>query len=169
MEAIGRQRGVHAIELALATAATAVIATLGVSMHQTHYVRAQVAATVEEAEAARPLIVAAFRSNGALPQDAAAAGIDESAHRLLLGSYLDSLEVHDGRLDLRFGPTAYAAIAGQTLSLTPFETVERSVVWICGKQAPSVGLQPLGFAEGGSRTAQTTTSIENRYLPSSCR
>jgi hypothetical protein len=83
--------------------------------------------------------------------------------------YLDALEVHDGRLDLRFGKSADDAITGKVLSLTPFETVDGKVVWICGNEVPGVGLQPLGFADGGPRAEQLATSIEDRYLPSTCR
>lgn len=145
------------------------LGVLGLSIHRTYWVRAQIAASLEEAAAAKPLVVAAFRAKGVLPVNAEAAGIDETAHRLLLGAHLDSLEVHDGRLDLRFSQATDGAIAGKTLSITPFEAVDRTVVWICGKQTPTVGLQPLGFAEGGPGTAQTMTAIEDRYLPPSCR
>ena len=165
----GPQRGVTALELLLALVATFLLAALGASMYRTYSVRAQIVASMDETGAAKSLIVAAFQSTGVLPANAAAVGIDESAHRLLLGTYLDSLEVHEGRLDLRFGRIAHTAIAGKVLSLTPFETADRKIVWVCGKQEPGVGLQPLGFADGGRRTVQIVTSIEDRYLPRACR
>jgi hypothetical protein len=164
-----RQCGVSALEVVLAIAATSIVVALGVSMYRTHSIRGEIVASVEEAGAAKTLIVAAFEAKGMLPRNAAATGIDESARRLLLGVYLDALEVHDGRLDLRFGKSADDAITGKVLSLTPFETVDGKVVWICGNEVPGVGLQPLGFADGGPRAEQLATSIEDRYLPSTCR
>jgi prepilin-type N-terminal cleavage/methylation domain-containing protein len=163
------QRGFSALELILAIAATAIVAGLGVSMYRTHSVRTQIVASVEEAGAAKALIVAVYEAQGIPPRDAVASGVDETTRRLLLGAYLESLEVRHGRLDLRFGQAADAVIAGKTLSLTPFETVDRKVVWICGNEIAGVGLQPLGFAEGGPRTEHVLTAIENRYLPPTCR
>ena len=58
---------------------------------------------------------------------------------------------------------------GSVLSLTPFETAEQDVVWICGNRAPSVGLQPLGFVGGSRQATQVLTTIDTRYLPSICR
>ena len=122
-----------------------------------------------ETEATQRLVVAAFRSNGMPPLDAAATGIDDTAHRFLAGTYVESLEVSNGRIDLRFGSSANPAIVGKTLSLTPFETTDQDVVWICGKEAPGVGLKPLGFAGGALQAQQAATSIEDRYLPAACR
>jgi hypothetical protein len=85
------------------------------------------------------------------------------------GAYVDNIEIVDGRIDLRFGRAADAAIAGQVLSLTPFETADLEVVWVCGSAVPGVGLQPLGFSGGSRQAVQAPTSIEPRYLPPACR
>ena len=163
------QRGVSTLEIAIVVAATAIVAALGVSMYRTYSVRAQVATSVEEAAAAQHLVVAAFRKRGTPPTDAAEAGIDSSAGRFLAGSHVESLEIHNGRIELHFAASASAAIAGKTLSLVPFETADQDVVWICGNAPPGVGLEPLGFAGGAPQAAQVSTQIEERYLPPSCR
>jgi pilin len=85
------------------------------------------------------------------------------------GAYVDNVEVVDGRIDLRFGRAADSAIAGQVLSLTPFETADLEVVWVCGSAVPDVGLHPLGFSGGFRQAVQAPTSIERRYLPPECR
>lgn len=166
---MSRPRGVSAPELLLVIAATLAVGAIVVAMLRTHYARHQVTASVEEAAAAQRLVVAAYRARGTPPQDAAATGIDGATHELLAGPYLDALEVHNGRLDLRFGSAAGGAIAGKVLSLTPFETADRQVVWLCGNETPDVGLQPLGFAAGGPQPVHVATSIEDRYLPPRCR
>ncbi|HUQ51883.1 MAG TPA: pilin, partial [Gammaproteobacteria bacterium] len=83
--------------------------------------------------------------------------------------YVESVEVINGRLDLRFGYRADHAISGRTLSLTPFETATHEVVWVCGNARPGAGLEPLGFSLGGQQAVQADTLIEPRYLPSTCR
>ena len=165
----GRQSGFAVLELAIVIAATLLVAALGVSIYRTYAVRAEITASIEEAGPAQRLVVAAFRENGAPPADAAATGIDATARGLLSIPRVASLEVANGRIDLHFGADADAAIAGKTLSLTPFETADNEVVWVCGGRPPGVGLEPLGFAAGGAQAVAIATSIEDRYLPRSCR
>jgi type IV pilus assembly protein PilA len=164
-----RCTGFTAIELALVLAATSILIALGVSALHTYAVRAQVATSIEDTVAVQRLVLAAFEANDQPPPNAAAAGIDATAHGFLAGAYVDSLAVTNGRIDLRFGRSAYGAIAGKTLSLTPFQTADQKVVWICGNRAPGPGLEPLGFIGGAPRTALAATPIEVRYLPTSCR
>jgi Tfp pilus assembly major pilin PilA len=164
-----RRNGFAAIELVLVVAATSVVVALGVSMYRTYSVRTEVATIVEETRAVQDLVVAAFKTRGMPPFNAAAAGVDDTARRLLAGPYVESIEISNGRIELRFGTSAHPAIVGKTLSLTPFETTDQDVVWICGNKSPGVGLKPLGFAGGGPQAMQLTASIEVRYLPSSCR
>jgi len=153
----------------LVAAATSILLALGVSMYRTYSVRTQIATSVGEIRAAQLLVVAAFRKSGTLPLDAPATGIDETAHKLLAGRYVESLAVANGRIDITFGREASPAIASETLSLTPFETVDEHVVWICGNESPGVGLKPLGFASGALQAVHVTTTIDDRYLPPSCR
>jgi hypothetical protein len=164
-----RCAGFSALELVLVILATSIVVALGVSIYRTYVVRAQIGASIDDAVAAQRLVARAFAQNGVPPRDAAGAAIDAAAPGFLAGKYVESLEVSDGRIDLRFGPSAASAIAGKTLSLTPFETAGQEIVWICGNETPDVGLQPLGFAGGAHQAIQLTTSIEDRYLPRSCR
>lgn len=161
--------GFTLLELTLVMLATSIVVALGVSAYSTYSARTQIATSVDETAAVQRLVVAAFKSNGIPPFDAAAAGIDETAHDLLAGTYIQSLGVLKGRIELRFGTSAHAAIAGKTLALTPFETAEEEVVWVCGNEPPGVGLKPLGFAGGASEPTRIVTTIERRYLPTSCR
>jgi hypothetical protein len=85
------------------------------------------------------------------------------------GRYVAETRVVDGRIDLVFGALADAVIRGRTLSLTPFETADQQVVWVCGGRAPGVGLKPLGFAGGGPLAVQAPTTVAPRYLPRACR
>jgi hypothetical protein len=163
------QRGVSALELVLVIGATCIIAALLVSLYRTHHVRVQVAASIADAAPAQRLVAAAFVREGTPPVDAMAAGIDETAKQIAVGPFVEALEVHNGRIDLRFRGDALAVLAGKTLSLTPFETVDREIVWVCGNEPPDVGLNPLGFSTGTAHAVRVVTAIEDRYLPPICR
>ena len=161
-------RGFALIELVAALTVTALLAAVGFSAYRTHIVRDQLAATVVRSEPIQARVAESFRRFGVPPRDAAEVGMPPDAASSL-GDYVASVAITDGRIDIRYHDGAAAAIAGRTLSLTPFETVGRDVVWVCGNALPGAGLEPLGFAGGAQRALQTITTIDARYLPSACR
>jgi len=160
--------GVMLLEVVLALAVTAVLCALALSAYETHRIRAQITSSVGAADAARRKVEQAFARDGEPPADRRVADISGGA-RDGQGEYVDSLDIVDGRIDLKFGSAAGAAISGHTLSLTPFETAAQQIVWVCGNRVPAPGLQPLGFANGSRRSLQVLTNIQPRYLPSNCR
>jgi type IV pilus assembly protein PilA len=161
-------RGFTLVELVATVAVTALVAAVGLSAYRTYVVRDQVAATLVFSEALQARVAESFRRFGVPPRDATEAGMPPDAGRSL-GAHVASVAIADGRIDIRFSDAADSALAGRTLSLTPFETVGSDVVWVCGNALPGAGLQPLGFAGGAHRALQTITTIEARYLPPSCR
>jgi hypothetical protein len=161
-------RGFSSAELTIVLAVTALLLGLGASAYKTYLVRGQVTQSLTLAARAEAQIAASFHRDGEPPADRVSAGLprDGTADR---GVYIESLEVVDGRIDLRFGSGADPSLAGRTLSLTPFESANRDVFWVCGNRIAGVGLQPLGFANGARQAVQVVTQIQPRYLPSNCR
>jgi hypothetical protein len=156
------------LEGLLVLAATALVAALGVAALRTYLIRGEITASIELAKHARDQVTRAFRRTGTPPADNAAAhlpGENPSA----AGRYVAETKISDGRIDLVFGAEASEVLHGKVLSLTPFETADQEVVWVCGSKAPGVGLQPLGFAGGGPVAVQASTTVEARYLPPACR
>jgi type IV pilus assembly protein PilA len=159
--------GITVIELLMVVAVTMLIGAVGVSAFRTYVVRARIAESLALASSAETRVERAFRSTGLPPTDRHAAGLPAGADAY--GDDVESIDVVNGRIEIRFGDAADSAIAGRTLSVTPFETADLRIVWICGNKVPGVGLNPLGFAGGASQAVQVLTTIEARYLPSSCR
>ena len=159
-------RGFTVIELIAVIAVTSIVVGVAYSAWRTHTIRSQVA---ESAAAARHLqddVVADFRVSGELPSTASdIGGIKRSAAVYPIAS----LFIENGRIDLVYGREADDAIVGRRLSLTPHETADGQIVWICGNRIPEPGLRPLGFAGGGRQAVQVATTIEARYLPRVCR
>jgi type IV pilus assembly protein PilA len=162
------QSGFTQLEAVAVLAITLLIGALVVAAVRTYLVRAEIEESIALAKYAQDQVTRAFRRTGAPPADSASADLSDDR---LDGAvrYVAETRVTDGRIDLVFGPEANAALEGHTLSLTPFETADRQVVWICGSKVPGVGLNPLGFAGGGPLAVQPATTIERRYLPRTCR
>lgn len=142
--------------------------TMAFAVHRTYAIRAQVAESIAHASPLKEAVATAFRRDGTPPRDRDDAGVLPH-ERAQAGPYVDALEIVDGRIEIHFGRKADDAIASGVLSLTPFETAQHEIVWLCGTRPPSVGLQPLGFSHGSRRTHQVGTTINARYLPAMCR
>jgi hypothetical protein len=160
--------GFSRLEAVLVVGATALIAALGLAALRTYLVRAEIAESIALAKYAQHQVTHAFRRTGTPPHDRAAAGLSDDGPDSQ-GRYVAEMRVVDGRVDLVFGAEADVAIAGRILSLTPFETADREVVWVCGSKPPGLGLKPLGFTAGGPLAVQAPPTIEPRYLPVTCR
>jgi hypothetical protein len=163
----GNARGIATVELAGIIALTFVMIALATSAYRTYSVRAAVNASVLAVAPVQALIEHAFELTGVPPaseRDVPGFSDALTAHRLT-----QPIAVAHGRIEIRFGSDAAAALRGKTLHVTPFETTDGRVVWRCGARAADVGLYALGFGAGTNRTAGDAPTIEPRYLPDGCR
>ena len=167
MIATRRRSAISFGELAGIVGVTCIVLALGYSAYRTYRVQREVADGLVLASALVPAVTELFRRHEEVPGEIDVArllGSDATSSAIV-----ESVVVVDGRIDVLYGNRADAAIAGRRISLTPYETVERNVVWLCGNQIPGAGLQPLGFASGGRQAVQIPTTIEPLYLTQSCR
>lgn len=156
--------GFTLIELMIVIAIIAILASLAVSVYQTYMVRAQISEGLNMAASAKVPIADAYTNDGAAPADRAAAGMTPDATDSS-GSYVREVDIVDGRIDITFGgPRAHQEIIDETVSLTPYETAGNTLVWRCGDQPAPPGATLL---EGGADHLDAT--VEDRYLPTSCR
>lgn len=155
-------------ELALVLMMTSVLASVGVSAYRTYSIRAELADSIVATARLRDAIAAIYRSERRPPADE-----QDSALRAVapapITRFVAQWRIVNGRLDLTYGGAALPPVAGRVLSLTPYETVDLEIVWLCGNRIPGPGLKPLGFAAGGPQPVQMATTIEARYLPPNCR
>jgi hypothetical protein len=156
------------IELATVVVVTGLVAALIHAAYRTQRVRNEVNEGVAMAETIAPLIVDSVRRGDGVPAELSAA-IPIALRKTLPESSIGSVTIVDGRIDVVFDAAADGPIAGRRISLTPYETVDEQVVWVCGNDVPGPGLSPLGFAHGGPQAVQLRSTIEARYLPLECR
>lgn len=158
-----KSRGFTLIELLIVITIIGILASLAVSAYQTYTVRAQVSEGLNFAAGAKVPVVDSYTNGGVAPANRAAAGMTPTATDTR-GSYVTSVEINNGRIDVTFGgPLAHQDIIGAALSLTPYETAANTVVWRCGNAPPPPGVLLNG---GAGHVAPT---VDQRYLPATCR
>jgi type IV pilus assembly protein PilA len=145
-----------------------ILAAIAIPAYQNYTVRAQVAEGLNMAAFAKAPIADAFFDDGRAPANRLEAGMTATATDTS-GKYVSSVNVVNGVLVVTFGNEANASITGLTVTTTPYETPELSVVWRCGTAPAPSGLVPMGTAGAVNPAVYIAPTVPDRYLPSPCR
>jgi len=160
------QQGFTLIELMIVVAIIGILAAIAIPAYQDYTIRAQVSEGMNLAGAAKAAVAETYLNRGTAPADRGAAGMDNTVGdgTETQGKYVASVQVDAGEIQVTYGNEAHTNIEDGVLVLTPFLSVDESVVWRCGLAASPTGLTAMGGNDG---TADT--DIAAQYLPSACR
>jgi len=153
--------GFTLIELMVAVAVLAILATLALPSVQAPFVRQQVVDSSALINVAKAAVASTWSATRALPADNASAGLPASDK--MVGNYVSSILVDGGAIHVTFGNQASGSLKGRTLSFRPAVVDDAPVVpiaWVCARAAVPERMS----AKGTDRT-----DVEAKFLPLNCR
>jgi type IV pilus assembly protein PilA len=154
------QKGFTLIELMIVVAIIGILAAIAIPAYQDYTIRAQVSEGMNLAAAAKAAVAETYLNRGTAPDDREEAGMTDTATDTQ-GKYVESIDVQQGQIVIEYGIDAHDNIQGSFLVLTPYLSVDESVVWVCGL-ADAPALSAMGDTD-------VATDVESQYLPSACR
>ena len=166
------QQGFTLIELMIVVAIIGILAAIAIPAYQDYTIRAQVSEGMTLAAAAKAAVSESFSDKGEAPATRVIAGMTATATDTS-GNYVTSVLVTNGTLTITYGNEANLSIAGETLTLTPYESADLSVVWRCGLAPQPNATNPMGTSAGAPAVASAyiapSAGMLPKYLPSACR
>ena len=155
------QKGFTLIELMIVVAIIGILAAVALPAYQDYTIRAQVSEGLSLGSGARTAVTEYYQQHGEWPADNEEAGLADEED--ISSKYVESVTVSAvagdedtagaGVITVEFGGTdAHAELTEKKLTLVADTTSAGAIDWECGGTA--------GSAE---------TTVDDKYLPSSCR
>ena len=153
-------RGFTLVEVAVAVAIVAILATMAVPPMINGIVRRQIVEAVPLADVVKNAVAVSWSRLHALPTDNAGAGLPPPDK--IVNNYVSSVALQAGAIQITFGNSANGMIAGKILTLRPAIVVDAPVVpvaWVCAGAPVPGGMTVVG---------EDLTNLPPSVLPFNC-
>jgi type IV pilus assembly protein PilA len=153
--------GFTLIELMVAVAVLAILASLALPSVQGPFVRQQIVDSSTLINVAKTAVSGKWAASQKLPVDNAEAGLPDADK--LVGNYVSAVTIEGGAVQVLFGNQANGAIKGKTLSFRPAVVDGAPMVpiaWVCG---------PAATPDKMSAKGVDRTDVPAKFLPMNCR
>ena len=152
------QKGFTLIELMIVVAIIGILAAIALPAYQDYTIRSQVSEGPTLSEGIKLAVAEYYATNGSWPADNLAIGYTSTVS----GSYVTSIVNTGGGIAITYGNKSNAKVNAKTLNITAGANANGDIAWLCGSTASNA---PAGFTMG----TIGATSVDTKYLPSSCR
>ncbi|HGO8979961.1 TPA: pilin, partial [Neisseria meningitidis] len=156
------QKGFTLIELMIVIAIVGILAAVALPAYQDYTARAQVSEAILLAEGQKSAVTEYYLNHGIWPGNNSSAGVATSSE--IKGKYVAGVKVEKGVITATMASSnVNNEIKGKKLSLWA-KRQNGSVKWFCG--------QPVARAAKDDTikaATDTTTNINTKHLPSTCR
>lgn len=156
-----KTQGFTLIELMVVVAIIGVLASIALPSYHVYIVRSQVAESMTMVGQLKMAADDYYKHSGQFPASNQTAAIP--APELLIGNYVESVELADGAFHVLFGNKVNAQVAGKTLTIRPI-VVSGSPAsphsWVCGNS---------GIPEGMEAVGENRTDVGREFLPPACQ
>jgi len=156
-----RTRGFTLVEMMVVIGIVAILALMAIPTYQDKFVRDQIVEALPLADIAKPAIALSWAALQTFPADNSAAGLPVAEK--IVNSYIRSVAIQDGSINITFGNKANNVILGKVLTLRPAVVEDAPIVpvtWVCGYATAPEKMTVKG---------ENRTNIPPGYLPIRCR
>jgi len=153
-------RGFTLIELMVAVAVVAILATIAIPSTLNQRLRSQVTEGMHMADTIREDVTDYYTNTLSFPSSNSDAGIPEPD--LLISNKVTSIEIKDGAIHITFGNKVPEPLQGKILTLRPAIVTgspTSPISWLCGIEEPVPGMEAVG---------ENKTDLDDAIVPVSC-